>query len=60
MNKVRITGIAMVLTGILIGFYFTRVDLHLFSGMLIGIGTGWVITGRLIVNSKMRKSRVRS
>ena len=60
MNKVRITGIAMILTGVLIGFYFNRIELHLLSGMLIGIGIGWSITGRLIGNSKMKKSRVRS
>lgn len=59
MNKVRIIGLGAITTGVLIGYFFTRTDVHLLSGMLIGLGIGWTITGRFIVNSR-RKEPVRS
>ncbi len=60
MNKVRIGGLGMVITGILIGYFFDRIDIHLLSGMLIGLGTGWLITGRFIVNTGNKKARIKS
>ena len=59
MNKVRIIGLGTITTGVLIGYFFTRTDVHLLSGMLIGLGIGWNITGRFIVNSR-KKATVRS
>gem|GEM_PF-791715 len=58
MNKVRIIGIGSLITGVLIGYFFNRTDVHLLSGILIGLGIGWLITGRFIVDAKTRKSRV--
>ncbi|PTX44620.1 hypothetical protein C8P64_0602 [Christiangramia gaetbulicola] len=60
MNKVRIGGLGLIITGILIGYYFNRIDIHLLSGMLIGLGIGWLITGRFIVNTGNKKTTVRS
>ncbi|MCB7482278.1 hypothetical protein [Christiangramia sediminis] len=60
MNKVRILGIGAIISGILIGYFFTRTDVHLLSGMLIGVGVGWVITGRFLSHGKKQKSRVRA
>jgi uncharacterized membrane protein (UPF0136 family) len=60
MNKIRIVGIGAVITGVLLGYFFDRTDLHLLSGMLIGLGIGWTITGRVLTGEKVRKSHVRS
>ena len=60
MNKVRILGIGMVITGILIGYFFNRTDVHLLSGMLIGLGIGWTITGRFLNSDKAKRSLIRS
>ena len=60
MNKVRILGLGMIITGILIGYYFNRTDIHLLSGMLIGVGIGWTITGKFLNTPKPRKSELRS
>ncbi|WP_035715758.1 hypothetical protein [Christiangramia echinicola] len=60
MNKVRILGLGMVITGILIGYFFNRTEVHLLSGMLIGLGAGWTITGRFLSSYKARKSLIRS
>lgn len=60
MNKVRILGIGAIISGILIGYFFTRIDVHLLSGMLIGLGVGWTITGRFLSYGKTGKSRMSS
>ncbi|SDS22631.1 hypothetical protein [Gramella sp. MAR_2010_147] len=60
MNKVRIVGVGSLIVGIVIGYFFNRTDVHLLSGMLIGLGIGWLITGRFMVDSKVRRSRIRS
>ena len=60
MNRVRILGIGMVITGILIGYFFNRTDVHLLSGMLIGLGIGWTITGRFLTSNKANKALIRS
>ena len=60
MNKVRISGLGMVIAGIFIGYFFNRIDAHLLSGMLIGVGIGWVITGKLFTATKTKSSTVRS
>ncbi len=60
MNKVRILGVGSIITGILLGYFFDRTGVHLLSGMLIGLGIGWIITGRFMVEAKTRNSRVRS
>ncbi|CAL65008.1 hypothetical protein [Christiangramia forsetii] len=61
MNKVRIIGIAATISGVLIGYFFNRTEVHLLSGILIGLGIGWIISGRFIVNGDtgFRKSRLR-
>lgn len=55
MNKVRLLGLGTIILGILIGYYSTRTDLHLFSGILLGLGIGWIITGRFHNNKRSRK-----
>ncbi len=60
MNLIRIIGIGTILSGIFLGYFFDRTDVHLLSGVLIGIGVGWTITGKLRTNSIHHKSRVRS
>ncbi|GAA4312879.1 hypothetical protein GCM10023115_30770 [Pontixanthobacter gangjinensis] len=60
MNKVRILGLGTITTGIFIGYYFNRTGIHLLSGMLIGVGIGWLITGRFSSSAKPRGSEVRS
>ncbi|WP_300434925.1 hypothetical protein [Christiangramia sp.] len=60
MNKARIMGIGAVISGILIGYFFTRTDVHLLSGILIGLGIGWLITGKFIIDGKSGKSRLRN
>ncbi|MFV8225648.1 hypothetical protein [Christiangramia aquimixticola] len=58
MNKVRLIGIAMMLSGIFIGYLSTRTDLHLLSGILLGLGIGWLITGKF--NAHHRKVSTRN
>ncbi|QYA24495.1 hypothetical protein G3I01_02880 [Gramella sp. MT6] len=60
MNKVRIGGLGMIITGVLIGYFFNRIDIHLLSGMLIGVGVGWLITGRLLSSPTPQKSTIKS
>ncbi|MDX1760721.1 MAG: hypothetical protein R3218_01065 [Christiangramia sp.] len=60
MKKVRILGLGTILTGVFIGYYFNRTGVHLLSGMLIGVGIGWLITGRFRTGPKVRSSEVRS
>ena len=60
MNKVRIMGIGAIISGILIGYFFTRTDVHLLSGMLIGLGVGWTITGKFMSHPRVRKAPVES
>ena len=52
---VLISGYGAILFGILIGYFSTRTDLHLFSGILLGLGIGWTITGRFHNNKRSRK-----
>jgi len=59
MNKVRVIGVAAVVSGALIGYFFNRTDVHLLSGILIGLGIGWLVTGRFIVNGDTGASKSR-
>jgi len=38
MNKVRIIGIAAIISGVFIGYFFNRTDFLIISGVLIGLG----------------------
>ncbi|MDR5589234.1 hypothetical protein [Christiangramia sp. SM2212] len=60
MNKVRIFGIGAIISGILIGYFFPRTDVHIVAGMLVGLGIGWTITGRLMTHPRTRSSRLRA
>lgn len=60
MNKVRIIGLGVIITGFLTGYFFKDSDVYMFSGMLIGLGIGWAITGKLRVRSKRDKVSVES
>lgn len=60
MNLIRIVGIGVIIAGILLGYFFDRTDVHLLSGVLIGVGIGWTITGKLQTGSAVTESRVRS
>ncbi|MCP9198818.1 hypothetical protein MKO06_02800 [Gramella sp. GC03-9] len=55
MNKVRIIGTGVIISGFLIGYSFDQAHFSILAGMLIGIGTGWTITGRL--RAKTEKAR---
>ena len=55
MNKVRLLGLAAIFFGTLIGYFSTRTDFHLFSGILLGLGIGWVITGKFHNDKRSRK-----
>ncbi|MFV8280386.1 hypothetical protein ACNKXS_02520 [Christiangramia marina] len=46
MNKVRLLGLGMITFGILIGYLSTSTNFHLISGVMLGLGVGWTITGR--------------
>lgn len=46
MNKVRLLGLGMIILGISIGYLSTSTNFHLVSGIMLGIGIGWTITGR--------------
>lgn len=46
MNKVRLLGLGMIIFGILIGYLSTSTNFHLVSGIMLGLGIGWTITGR--------------
>ncbi|MBT8294996.1 MAG: hypothetical protein KJO51_01115 [Gramella sp.] len=60
MIKVRILGLGMIISGVLLGYFFSRTDVHLLSGILIGLGVGWTITGRFITGKSVEKDKVRS
>jgi len=46
MNKVRLLGLGIIILGILIGYLSTSTNFHLVSGIMLGLGVGWTITGR--------------
>ncbi len=58
MNKVRIIGLGVIFTGFLIGYFYGESEVFILSAMMVGVGAGWTITGRLKVKTK--ESRVRS
>jgi len=60
MNKVRIIGLGVIITGSLAGYFFKNSDVFMFSGMLIGLGIGWIITGKLHIRTKRKKISVES
>ena len=60
MIKVRILGLGMIISGVLLGYYFSRTDMHLLSGILIGLGVGWAITGKFVTGKSVEKNKVRS
>jgi len=60
MNKVRIIGIAAIISGVFIGYFFNRTDFLIISGVLIGLGFGWLIKGKFIIDKKIRRSKLRS
>ncbi|TRO64369.1 hypothetical protein [Christiangramia sabulilitoris] len=60
MNLIRIVGIGAIIVGVLLGYFFDRTEIHLLSGVLIGVGIGWAITGKLNTGSRPVGSKVRS
>ena len=46
MNKIRIVGIIFVITGLVLTYYLRNTEVYFFSGILIGIGLLWSITGK--------------
>ena len=47
MNKVRISGILLLIFGIIIMSYFEHKNYHLLAGILCGAGLIWSITGKI-------------
>jgi len=47
MNKVRIIGLVILILGIIIQFTIENDAIDLISGILIGIGIGLLLTGRI-------------
>lgn len=60
MNKVRIIGAGLFIAGIFTGYLFHETGAFMMSGMMIGLGAGWLITGKLHVRSRNRKIPVES
>ncbi|MCG9970921.1 hypothetical protein [Christiangramia crocea] len=60
MNKVRIIGLGVIIVGFLTGYFSNESGAYIVSGMLIGLGTGWTITGKLHVRSKRKEITVES
>ncbi len=52
MNKIRILGLLLFLTGLIIGFIYDNSGLDFLSGILVGAGLIWTITGQI----KFRKN----
>lgn len=47
MNKMRIIGLIMLVIGIIIQFILENDATDFISGLLIGIGIGFILTGRI-------------
>lgn len=47
MNKTRIIGIILLIIGAGINYFFENDGTDFFSGLLIGLGFGLILTGRL-------------
>lgn len=46
MTKIRITGIIFIVVGLGLTYFLRRTEIYFFSGILIGIGFLWAITGK--------------
>ncbi|SFC83896.1 hypothetical protein SAMN04487907_109170 [Zunongwangia mangrovi] len=46
MNKIRITGIIFLIVGLALTYFLRNTEVYFFSGILIGIGLLWAITGK--------------
>ncbi len=47
MNKVRIIGLLILLVGIVIRFVLKNDTMDFISGLLVGLGIGLIIVGRI-------------
>jgi hypothetical protein len=47
MNKVRLIGFIILVTGIIINYAFDYESLDFLTGILIGIGIGLIVIGRI-------------
>lgn len=52
MNLTRLIGIVLIILGIILNQYFEKIVNSFFTGLIIGIGIGLLITGK---NPFMRK-----
>lgn len=52
LNKVRIFGIVILLFGIFLVNYFDEETIKFVSGLLIALGIGLIISGRILKNKK--------
>ncbi|MBN2615604.1 MAG: hypothetical protein JXR71_07895 [Bacteroidales bacterium] len=46
MNKIKILGIIVLLTGIIVHFWFEKEVNHFLTGLLVGGGIGLLVTGQ--------------
>jgi uncharacterized membrane protein (UPF0136 family) len=47
MNKIKILGLLLLLTGFTIGYFYDNSSLDFLSGILVGAGIIWTITGQI-------------
>lgn len=52
MNKTRILGVIIILTGLIINCITENELIHFISGIIIGLGIGIVVTGQIIPSKK--------
>ena len=60
MNKIRIAGILCLIIGIIGLTGFSNSGYDFLFGIITGLGTGWLITGKFIVFSRKEKELIRS
>ncbi len=46
MNKIKITGIIFIVVGLGLTYFLRHTEIYFFSGILLGIGILWTITGK--------------
>jgi len=56
MNKVRITGVILLLTGISMIIFLENEKFDILSGLLLGVGLGFTITGKFNRRKSLSKN----
>ncbi len=47
MNKVRIIGLVLLVIGLVLKYFLESYNLSMLRGLLIGLGIGMLLTGRI-------------